>query len=131
MLPAVNVRKRRSSGGREDNVMRIDEGITIVPMDAVLSVGTNERDGTGYRFLIAIAQGTITDTVSEDWALPIWEQAIRQRFQNKRMGSLSLGSACELRTSVRPGKLPEWAMLSEGVDASLLVLTEYVRENRR
>jgi hypothetical protein len=132
MLPLVEFRKRRAGRGRgEEDLMRIDEGITIFPLDPVNAHGTNERDGVGYRYVISIAQGTVRDEVDINWGIPIWEQAIRQRFQNKRMGSLMLDSACELRTQVEPGKLPDWAYLPEGVDATFLVLTEYVRENRR
>lgn len=130
-IPAVAFRKRRAGRGREEDLMRINEGVTIVPMDPIKAYGTNERDGVGYRYLVALVSGSVTDTVSGDWPLPIWEQAIRRRFQNKRLGSLGLTTGCELRTTVEPGKLPDWAMLAEGVDASFLVLTEYIREDRR
>lgn len=130
--PYVAFRKRRAGRGRDDeDLMRIEEGITIVPMKPVQAHGTNERDGVGYRFIIALAQGTIRDEIDIDWSVPIWEQAIRQRLQNKRMGNLDLASACEIRTQVEPGELPSWAYLADGVDATFLVLTEYVRENRR
>ena len=130
-IPTVRLRKRRASRGREDEeLMRINEGVTIVPMDPVRSLGTNDRDGVGYRFLIAIVQGTETDEIDASWAVPIWEQAIRRRFHNKRLGSLSLANGCELRTDVKPGSQPKWALV-EGIDARFLVLTEYVRESRR
>lgn len=130
LTPDVLIRKRRASHGKGEELMRFDEGITIVPMEPQRAVGTNERDGVGYRFLIGIAQKSLTEDIDASWQVPIWEQAIRQRFQNKRMGSLSL-EGCELRTSVKPGALPEWAMLGDNIDASFLVLTQYVRENRR
>lgn len=130
-IPVVSFRKRRAGRGREDDLMRINEGVTIVPMEPIKAYGTNERDGVGYRFLVALVQGSVTDTVSDDWPLPVWEQAIRQRFQNKRLGSLGLTTGCELRTTVEPGKLPDWAALADGMDATFLVLTEYIREDRR
>lgn len=131
LTPSVRIRKRRAShGATAENRMRFGEGITIVPMEPKRSVGTNERDGVGYRYLISIAQGTQTEDIDDSWSVPIWEQAIRQRFHNKRMGDLTL-DGCEQRTVVQPGALPEWAMLEDSVDASFLVLTEYVRENRR
>ena len=130
-IPSVAFRRRRSGRGREEDLMRINEGVTIVPMEPKMAYGTNERDGIGYRFLVALVSGSATDTVSSDWPLPIWEQAIRRRFQNKRLGSLGLTTGCELRTTVEPGELPNWAMLSDSVDASFMVITEYIREDRR
>ena len=130
MLPYISLRKRRSGRGREDDLMRIEEGITIVPMKSVWGPGSNERDGVGYRFLIAIAQGTMTDEFEEGWSLPVWEQAIRQRFQNRRVGGLVLGCSDEIRCTVDYGELPDWAMLREGLDSTYLVLTDYIREAR-
>lgn len=129
--PQVEIRKRRNGRGRETGPMRIQEGITIVPMEPIQAYGTNERDGVGYRFLVALVRGSVSDEVSDTWPLPVWEQAIRQRFQNKRLGSLGLTTGCEIRTTVNPGKLPDWAMLDEGMDGTFLVVTEYIRENRR
>lgn len=130
-LPSVSVRKRRNGRGREEDLMRIDEGITIVPMKPIEANGTNERDGVGYRFLVALVGGSVSDTVSEDWPLPVWEQAIRQRFNNKRLGSLNLTTGCEHRTTVQPGDLPDWALLGDSLDATFLIVTEYIREDRR
>ena len=131
MRPSVRYRKRRASRGREDEgLMTIEEGISIIPMEPVKVPGTNERDGVGYRFLVALADGTLTDEIGPEWPIPIWEQAIRQRLNNKRMGSLALDDGCEQRTSVEPGELPNWAKLEDGIDASFLVVTEYVRESR-
>lgn len=131
LRPTVAFRRRRSGRGREEDLMRIEEGITIVPMQPIKAYGTNERDGVGYRFLVALCQGSVTDTVSGDWPLPVWEQAIRRRFQNKRLGSLSLTIGNELRTTVDPGDLPDWAKLADGMEATFLVITEYIRECRR
>ena len=130
-IPSVSFRKRKSGRGREDGTMRINEGITIVPLGSISSPGTNGRDGVGYQFLVALVQGSFTDTVSGDWPLPIWEQAIRRRFHNNRMGNMSLSNACELRTSVQAGSLPDGASLSDSMDAAFLTITEFVRESRR
>ena len=134
-LPGVEFRKRRSGTGRGTEPMRIDEGITIVPLKPVRGVGTNERDSVGYRYMIAIAYGTLTDTLEDtdggDWPLSTWEEAIRRRLHNKRMGSMTLNSACEHRTSVEPGELPEWMRLADGIDSTFLVVTEFIREGRR
>ena len=134
-IPNVSFRKRRSAGGREDADIRINEGITVVPLQPVSGIGTNERDGVGYKFMIAIASGTyrdeLDDTDANDWPLAEYEEAIRRRFNNKRICDLDLQNSCELRTSVEPGALPNWAKLKEGLDATFLVLTEYIREGRR
>jgi hypothetical protein len=127
LKPQIEIHKRRSQDKRE---MRIQEGITIVPMQPKQAGGTNERDDVGYAFLVAIAQRTLTDTLTEDWRVGIWEQAIRQRFNHRRLG-ITLDSACELSCIVTPGELPNWAMLDEGMDLSMLTITCYVREARR
>jgi hypothetical protein len=127
LKPYVELSKRRSQDSRE---MRINEGITLVPMRPVQAGGTNERDDVGYPFLLAIAQKTFTDTITEDWRVGIWEQAIRQRFNHRRLG-ITLDSACELSCIVAPGELPNWKLLDEGMDISMLTITCYVREARR
>jgi hypothetical protein len=127
LKPDVEIHKRRAQDRRE---MRIGEGITVVPMKPVQAGGTNERDDVGYAFLVAIAQRTLTDTLNADWRVGIWEQAIRQRFNHRRLG-ITLDSACELSCIVAPGELPNWAMLEEGMDLSMLTITCYVREARR
>ena len=135
-LPTVSFRKRRSGAGRELTEMRIYEGITVVPLKPKRSLGDNERDGIGYRYMVAIASGTYRDildsTSANDWPTAEWEEAIRRRFHNKRIGSISnLTNTCEIFTQVEPGELPQWAKLDEGLDSTYLIITEYVRENRR
>ena len=127
LKPHVEVHKRRAQDRKE---MRIEEGITVVPMQPVSAGGTNERDDVGYAFLVAIAQRTLTDTLNADWRVGIWEQAIRQRFNHRRLG-ITLDSACELSCITAPGELPNGAMLDEGMDLSMLTITCYVREARR
>jgi hypothetical protein len=127
LKPQVEIHKRRS---QDKDEMRIQEGITVVPMQPRQAGGTNERDDVGYAFLVAIAQRTLTDTLNEDWRVGIWEQAIRQRFNHRRLGII-LDSACELSCITEPGELPNWAMLDKGMDLSMLKITCYVRESRR
>lgn len=133
-LPNVSFRKRRSAKGREDAWMRIEEGITIVPLKPARSPGTNERDGVGYKFMIAIAFGTYRDELDDvdqnDWPIAEYEEAIRRRFHNSRICNIGLTDACELRTAVEPGELPDWAKLKIGMDATYLTLIEYIRESR-
>jgi hypothetical protein len=127
LKPRIEIRKRRS---QDDKEMRINEGITLVPMRPVSAGGTNERDDVGYQFFLAIAQKTLTDTLTEDWRVGIWEQAIRQRFNHRRLG-ITLDSACELSCIVTPGDLPDWKLLADGMDVSKMMITCYVREARR
>jgi hypothetical protein len=129
--PYVVLKKRKSGRGREDGMMRIEEGITVVPLKPKRMGGTNERDDVGYRFLISIAPGTLTDTIVDDWPVGTYEQVIRQRFQNSRVGSLGLTDSWEKYSTIEPGDLPEKAKLDEGLEASFLVLTDYIREARR
>lgn len=135
ILPNVSFRKRQSGRGREEDGMRINEGITVVPMKPVRSMGTNERDGIGYRYLVAIVTGTYRDILDDsngaDWPISTWESAIRRRLHNKRMCDMTLDNSCELRTFVEPGDLPKWASLKDGVDSAFLIVTEYIREGRR
>lgn len=129
LKPYTQLRKRRAGRGREEDLMRIGEGITVIPLKQTTGRGTNARDDVGYRFLITIVSGTMTDTLSDDWQLGIWEQAIRQRFQSRRSGVV-LDDACEMYSTIEPGDLPDWAILDEGVEASYLTLTVFVRESR-
>lgn len=127
LRPHVNLSKRRSDERKE---MSIEEGITIVPLKPVSAGGTNERDDVGYAFMVAIAQRTLTDTFNGNWRVGIWEQAIRQRFNHRRLG-VTLDSACELVCVTEPGELPNLVMLDEGMDVSMLKITCFVRESRR
>lgn len=129
LKPYVQFRKRRAGRGREEGLMRIGEGITVIPLKPTTGRGTNVRDDVGYRFLITIVAGTLTDSMSDDWQIGIWEQAIRQRFQSRRTGVV-LTDACEMYCVIEPGDLPDWAMLDDGVDASYLTLTVFIRESR-
>lgn len=123
----VDFRKRRA---QRESRMRIGEGITLFPSKPMLASGTNERDDVGYVFVLSIVQGSSTEIVNEDWRLGIFEQAIRQRFNWKRLG-VTLDSGCELYCRVEPGELPDWADLEDGLDASFLKITCFVRESRR
>lgn len=129
----VQLRKRVHGNGRlKDKLMVFQKGITIAPLGPQQAGGTNEREDWAYRFVIAIAIGTMTDKLDlDDWPFAAWEQAIRQRFQQRRLGGMSLTNACELHTVLRPGDLPEWAELAEGLEATFLTLTCFVREARR
>ena len=128
--PYVSIQKGRPNSGRNDPAMGIGEGITIIPMKPGELPGTNEREDVGYQYLVTIAQGTFTEDFHADWRVGIWEQNIRQRFQQQRLGA-TLDSACELGCTVTAGALPEWAELKDGVDASYLTITCFVRESRR
>lgn len=130
--PYVSGRKRVSGRGREESLMRINEGITVVPMAPRQAGGTNERDDVAYRFLISIVGGTRTDDLDENWPLGHYEQGIRQRFQHRRIGSLGLADSWEIRCFVEPGELPDWAKLTkEELDSTHLILSCFVREARR
>ena len=131
--PTIRLRKRMANYGRRaDQLMAFGSGITVVPLGPKPAGGTNEREDIGYQYLIALAQGTISDNLDvTDWPFAVWEEAIHQRFQNRRIGGMTLDNACELHTSIRQGELPEWAQLEEGVDATFLTLTVFVRERRR
>lgn len=137
--PIVKFRKRRAGRGREQAEMRIEEGITVFPMGPRESGGTNERDDYGHRYVVSIASGTYEDDVDEDWFLGNWEELIRKRFHNRRLGDRDVADLpialcgegyCEQITSVRTGELPEWVQLERGLDLVLLEITVYVRENR-
>jgi hypothetical protein len=130
--PLVMFKKRPNANGRAKGAtLQIQKGICIVPLGVAPAGGTSDREDVGYRYLIAIAVGTLTDNLDrDDWQIAVWEQAIRQRFQNRRVGSLEI-SACELHTTFRPGELPEWGELADGVDATFATLTVFVRESRR
>lgn len=131
--PHVQLRKRLDGNHRmKDSPMVFQKGVTIVPMGPKSAGGTNEREDWAHQFLIAIALGTHTDNLDrDDWPFAAWEQAIRQRLQQRRLGSMSLHDACELHTTVRPGELPDWGQLAEGLEATFLTLTCFVREARR
>lgn len=128
LIPYVSVSK--GSRERSDSTMSIAEGITIIPLKPGELPGTNEREDMGYQFLVTICQGTYTDDLPSTWRVGVWEQAIRQRFQQRRLGA-TLDSACELGCTVTAGDLPRWAEFKEGVDASYMVITCFVRESRR
>jgi hypothetical protein len=130
LTPYIRLLKRRTFGKKDGPKMRIGEGVTIVPLEPTEAPGTNEREDTGYRFIIAIAQGTLGDEIDGDWPIGIWEQNIRQRFQHQRL-NVSLDSACDLGCLVKSGGLPEFAELEDGIDASFLEMTCFVREARR
>lgn len=128
LKPYVSVQKGPRES--EDATMSICEGITIIPLQPGELPGTNEREDMGYKYLVTIAQGTYTEGLPETWRVGIWEQNIRQRFQQRRTG-VTLDSACELGCTVTAGELPRWATFKEGVDASYLTITCFVRESRR
>lgn len=130
LLPYVSLRKRRNGRGRDEDRLRIEEGITVVPMSPKQASGTNERDDVGYVYLVAIAGGTWTDEITGNWPIGVYEQAIRQRFMHRRLG-VGLTGACELGCVVKPGDLPDWAALKDGIDATFMELTCFVREERR
>jgi hypothetical protein len=126
-LPNVAFRKRRSKKGG----IKIDEGITIVPLKPVQNGGTNERDDTGYRYAVFIASGTWSSSMYEYWPLGIYEQEIRRRLNQRRIG-VDLGeTGCELATVANPGALPDFDALEEDMEVSVLVVTVFVRESRR
>jgi hypothetical protein len=126
-LPNVDFRKRRKKG----DMIEVGEGITIVPLKPLQTGGTNERDDTGYRFAVFISAGTWTSDVYEYWPLAIYEQEIRRRFNQRRIG-IDLGStACELATVAQSGALPDGEEYDEDLDVSILLVTVFVRESRR
>lgn len=127
MRPSISFNKRR---GVAKDEMEIEEGITIYPGKPVVLPGTNEREDIGYTYVVSIAQGSLTEDIDKDWRVGIWEQAIRQRFSHRRLG-VELRSACELSCICKPGDLPNWAMIPDGIDASFLEITCFVRESRR
>jgi hypothetical protein len=127
ILPSVEFRKRRAKEGG----IKVGEGITIVPMKPVQNGGTNERDDTGYRFAVFIASGTWSSSAYEYWPLAIYEQEIRRRLNQRRIG-LDLGATgCELATVANPGALPDYDALEDDMDMSILLVTVFVRESRR
>jgi hypothetical protein len=130
LKPYVNLQKGKPNMGRDDPKMSICEGITIVPLKPSELPGTNEREDMGYQYFVSVAQGTMTEDFSNNWRVGVWEQNIRQRFQQRRLG-VTLDSACELGCTVTAGALPEWAELKDGVDASFMTITCFVRESRR
>jgi hypothetical protein len=131
MKPYICLRKRKSGSGRSVTPMRIEEGITIVPIGQRNFGGTNEREDVGYGFLIACVDGTLSDEIEPGWRIATWEQGIRQRFHQQRIGKLSNNEFCEVACIVVPGELPDWAALGEKIDQTLLQLTCVVRESRR
>ena len=59
-IPSVSFRKRKSGRGREDGTMRINEGITIVPMGSIsFPVTIARRIACSH-----IGKGQSSDTVS-------------------------------------------------------------------
>lgn len=124
----VNIQKGPRES--EDSTMAIGEGIRIIPLKPEELPGTNEREDMGYQFLVTIAQGTFTEDLPDSWRIGIVEQNIRQRFQQKRTG-VTLDSACELGCTVTAGELPRFVTFKDGVDASYLVITCFIRESRR
>lgn len=128
LLPYVSFSKSRD---RETGQTRIEEGITVIPISQEPSGGTNERDDIGYRYMIAVAFGTLTRDLDSYWPLGIYPQAIRQRLNQRRIGGLTTETGCETATVVQSMKLPEWAELAEGVDATFMSVTVFLRESRR
>ena len=128
--PEVRLQKRKSARGRSNDEFVISTGITIVPITNSPEGGTNQREDVAYRFLIACGSGTWTDDLEDDWPVATWEQAIRQRFQQSRIGVTGL-SGCEIVTTCTPGKLPDWARLEDDVDATFLEIAVWIRETRR
>ena len=131
LKPYIVLKKRKSGSGREVTPMRIEEGITVVPIGQEFLGGTNEREDVGYTYLVACVEGTLTDEINAGWRVGAWEQAIRQRFQQRRIGNLSNNEFCELACVLRPGELPSWAEVGDKMDQTLLKFTCIVRESRR
>jgi hypothetical protein len=129
--PVIRIQKRKSARGRSDEDFVITTGITIVPITNSDEGGTNQREDVAYRYLIACGSGTWTDDLEDDWPVATWEQAIRQRYQQSRIGVTGLTSGCEIATTCKPGKLPDWAKLEDNVDATFLQLAVWIRETRR
>lgn len=129
-VPYVGINKAFLEPGRDGPTMGICDGITIFPMRPTELPGTNEREDMGYQFLVVITQGTWTEDIASTWRVGLWEQEIRRRFQQRRLG-VTLDHACELGCTVTAGGLPEWARFKEGVDASYMTITCFVRESRR
>lgn len=140
----VTMRKRRNGTGRDTAPMRIAEGVTVYPIGPRITGGTNEREDVAYRYIVSIASGTQTEFIDENWLIAQWEQAIRRRFQNARLGDgaggeLSTATYCERGTTVREASfrtllngLPDssWTSLTEGMEVILLEILVHVRESR-
>lgn len=131
--PHVRLTKTPSQSalGKGDTY-KLQAGVTIVPVGQRQAGGTSDNEDVGYQFLVALAAGSATVNLDhEDWPFAVWEQAIRQRFMNRRLEGMTLQNACELHCTIRPGKLPEWMVVADGFDYSTLTLTCFVREQRR
>ena len=127
-LPQVEFGKVQAD---DDGMMDVEEGIKVSPLSPRQAGGTNERDDVAYRFLIVIGYGSWTETIPINWPTGFYEQAIRQRFHHRRIGSLGLLDSWEIRCMVEPGDLPDIPKIRQGVDATTLVLSSFIRETRR
>jgi hypothetical protein len=130
-VPAVRLAKRITQHGREEDTIRIRDGITIAPIHQAESGGTNERDDVAYRFWLAIGYGTQTDELEDYWPLASLAQALRRRFNQTRTGVTGL-IGCELATTIQSNAdLPNKEKLVEQIDATVYRVTVWVRETRR
>ena len=140
----VQLRKRRNGTGRDSSPMRISEGVTVYPVGSESRGGTNEREDVAYRYIVSVATGTQTDFLDANWLVAQWEQAIRRRFLNTRLGdgaggALSTADYCEKGTTVQRGSFgtlfngmpdSEWTSLADGMEVVLLEISVHVRESR-
>ena len=140
----VQMRKRRNGTGRDTSPMRIAEGVTVYPIGPRLRGGTNEREDVSYRYIVSVASGTQTEFIDAEWLVAQWEQAIRRRFHNTRLGDgaggeLSTADYCEKGTTVREGSfrtllngVPDspGTDLTGGMEVILLEINVHVRESR-